>query len=525
MASIFPLHAGSFFGLPGLILMMLASLLMPLFAITGWMLYLDRRKKKRSARAAAGGFADGATAGAPLLVAYASQTGTAERLAWQSASTLQAAGLPVSVTALGDLDPQTLASTGRALFIVSTFGDGEAPDSARAFARRMGRASGDRSALEYGVLALGDRSYDRYCGFGHDLDAWLRTSGATPLFDRVEVDGDDPAALRHWVQHLGSLSGQTHVPDWTPPAYETWRLTERRCLNPGSLGGPTFHIALEPEDGTDRTWTAGDVVEIGPRNGADAVARALAALSLNAADAVTHGGTAQTLGACLAGVLLPSAADLSGLRGLSAQQVADTLVPLPHRDYSIASIPADGRIELLVRQARSSDGTLGLGSGWLTEHAEQGGAIALRVRTNRAFHPPDPKLPLILIGNGTGLAGLRAHLKARVHGGCERNWLLFGERSRAHDFYFRDEITAWQSAGALTRADFAFSRDQGGYVQDLLAAAGADIRAWLADGAAIYVCGSLQGMAPAVDRVLVDLIGAQALEALADSRRYCRDVY
>ena len=524
MASIFVLHAGSFFGLPGLILMMLASLLMPLFAITGWMLYLDRRKKKRSARAAAGSFAGG-TAGAPLLVAYASQTGTAEQLAWQSASTLQAAGLSVSVSALGDLQPQALAGTQRALFIVSTFGDGEPPDSARAFARRMAGTTQVPATLEYGVLALGDRSYERYCGFGHDLDAWLRTRGATPLFDRIEVDGNDPAALRHWLQHLGTLSGQTHVPDWTPPSYESWRLTQRQCLNPGSLGLPTFHIALEPEDGTRCAWTAGDVVEIGPSNGAEAVSHALAALALPAEQTVTQGLDSLTLGACLARSLLPPLADLSAVRGRSAQQVADMLAPLPHRDYSIASIPADGRIELLVRQARLADGTLGLGSGWLTAHAPAGASIALRVRENRGFHPPDPDRPLILVGNGTGLAGLRAHLKARVHAGRERNWLLFGERSRAHDFYFRDEITAWQSAGALTRADFAFSRDQGGYVQDLLVAAGADIRAWLADGAAIYVCGSLQGMAPAVDRVLVDLIGAPALEALAENRRYCRDVY
>jgi len=51
--SIFVLHSGSFFGLPGLLLMMAASLAMPLFTITGWMLYLDRRAKKRAARTTA----------------------------------------------------------------------------------------------------------------------------------------------------------------------------------------------------------------------------------------------------------------------------------------------------------------------------------------------------------------------------------------------------------------------------------------------------------------------------------------
>jgi len=48
MASIFPLHSGSFFGLPGSVLYMIASLGMPVFAVTGWMMYLDRRRKKRA---------------------------------------------------------------------------------------------------------------------------------------------------------------------------------------------------------------------------------------------------------------------------------------------------------------------------------------------------------------------------------------------------------------------------------------------------------------------------------------------
>ncbi|MGH8517485.1 MAG: PepSY-associated TM helix domain-containing protein, partial [Panacagrimonas sp.] len=44
-ASMFVLHKGSFFGLTGTIAMLLASLAMPLFAVTGWMLYLKRRKR------------------------------------------------------------------------------------------------------------------------------------------------------------------------------------------------------------------------------------------------------------------------------------------------------------------------------------------------------------------------------------------------------------------------------------------------------------------------------------------------
>lgn len=48
--SIFPLHSGSYFGVAGTVLWMLASLLMPVFFVTGWLLYLGRRKQKRVMR-------------------------------------------------------------------------------------------------------------------------------------------------------------------------------------------------------------------------------------------------------------------------------------------------------------------------------------------------------------------------------------------------------------------------------------------------------------------------------------------
>lgn len=51
--SVFPLHSGSYFGLVGSVLWMLASLAMPVFFVTGWLLYLGRRRHKRVRRARA----------------------------------------------------------------------------------------------------------------------------------------------------------------------------------------------------------------------------------------------------------------------------------------------------------------------------------------------------------------------------------------------------------------------------------------------------------------------------------------
>src|SRR5690606_37317472 len=97
---------------------------------------------------------------------------------------------------------------------------------------------------------------------------------------------------------------------------------------------------------------------------------------------------------------------------------------------------------------------------------------------NPNLHPPADDRPLLLVGNGTGIAGLRALLKAREAAGHRRNWLLFGERQRAHDAFFTDDIERWRRDGTLERTDLAFSRDGGEhrYVQDALRAAAPALR-------------------------------------------------
>lgn len=466
LASIYALHVGSYFGLTGRILMFLASLAMPLFAITGWLLYLDRRRKKRAAQAARAALEPSSGGAQSWLVGFASQSGFAEQLAWQAAGQLQAAGLAVSVQPLARLDEQALRQTRNALFVVSTFGDGEAPDSARGFERKLlGRAL-DLPHLRYAMLALGDRQYQQFCGFAQRVQGWLSQQGAQSLFAPVQVDGGDTAALASWQQQLASLTGSAVVAP-PPQSFAEWRVLGRECLNPGSAGAPTYLLRLQPLDGS--TWQAGDILEVLPDNAAE----------------------------------------------------------LASRDYSIASLPTDGVLELIVRQQRHADGSLGLGSGWLTARASLQGPVLARVRRNSSFHGPEDDRPLILIGNGTGLAGLRSLLKARIAQGHQRNWLLFGERNAAHDFYCRDELQGWLATGDLARLDLAFSRDQAHkrYVQDCLADAAEQLREWLAGGAAIYVCGSLEGMAGGVEQTLRQLLGQAAVEALIEEGRYRRDVY
>lgn len=524
LTSIYALHTGSYWGITGRLLVTVASMTMPLFFITGWLLYLDRRRKKRQVKQARQGFSDTQSDASSWLIGFASQSGFAEQLAWQTAGQLQAAGLPVRVQPLAAVSEEDLQQASNALFVVSTFGDGEAPDSARGFERKILGQPLSLSALKYSVLALGDRQYPHFCGFATRIQQWLAERGAQSLFSPVQVDSGDPEALHHWQVHLSQLTGAVSSTHWQAPSYNNWTLEQRQLLNPDSSGSGVYLLGLSAPDASF-TWQAGDLVEVMPRQSTWAVEHLLDGLGLSAHTPVHLDGLQETLAQALASRQLPE--NRGHLVGLHAQALVDALIPLNMREYSIASIPQDGVLQLIVRQERHPDGSLGLGSGWLTEHAPLGAAISLRLRRNSGFHLPAEPCPLILLGNGTGLAGLRSLLKARIAQGQQPNWLLFGERNAAHDFYCRDELQGWLASGELARLDLAFSRDQAHkvYVQDRLREAADELRRWLADGAAIYICGSLNGMAAGVDQTLIDLLGADAVQQLIEQGRYRRDVY
>ena len=458
------------------------------------------------------------TGSAPMLVAWASQTGFASELAERSVAALRAAGVAAQALPLSALDAETLRAAERMLFVVSTTGEGDPPDNALAFLRHAQPQLDALPRLRYGLLALGDRSYDDFCAFGRQLDDWLASHGAHALFDRVEVDNADPGALRHWQYLIGQLGDGAAQADWERPQYQQWRLASRRHSNPGRNADAAFCISLQPAQADWLRWQAGDIAEIGPRHSEAAVTTFLRTHALDGERSVRG----RTLRDWIASSQWPAALD-----GDDLEAFVGRLQSLPHREYSIATVPSEGRLDLLVRRHLGPDGATGLGSGWLCDHAVVGSEIALRIRANPGFPPPPPNQPLILIGNGTGIAGLRAHLAARAEAGSPRNWLLFGERHAAHDNHFGADLQRWKAQGMLERVDAVYSRDNGPhrYVQDALAHAADALRDWVDAGAAIYVCGSLRGMAPAVDAVLEQILGSQTREQLRIEGRYRRDVY
>ena len=522
MNSMLPVHRGSFFGPVYQFAAMLAALIMPLFFITGWMLYLKRRKQKRLTQQARNSLI-GTTLdpnAKPWLIAYASQTGVSEQLAWRTATSLQEARQPASVKSVQQLTADDLKNTSQILFIASTYGTGESPDLASAFEKKLMSQTLDLTHLSYAVLALGSQEYpDTFCSFGHRIDTWLQANGAVQLFNTIEVDNGNAASIQHWNSALAQstkLNLQAMTIDKT---FDTWTLSQRTLLNPNSLGTSAFNLEFQPTH--EVLWQAGDIAEIQPGNSPARIDDFLKQQNISANTLV--GSSNKTIVEMLWNRNLT--VEIKPFSNLD--QLLQQLPVLPSREYSIASIPEQQVLRLVVRQQLDTQGQLGLGSGWLTQHIALNSPIAMRIRTNESFHLIDDNRPIICIGNGTGIAGLMSLLSARIRSDYTENWLIFGERQREHDYFFQSTMEAWQSTGMLKRLDLAFSRDQIEkiYVHHKLREQATEVKKWVENGAVIYVCGSINGMASDVHHALIEILGESTVDQLQQNGRYRRDVY
>jgi sulfite reductase (NADPH) flavoprotein alpha-component len=222
----------------------------------------------------------------------------------------------------------------------------------------------------------------------------------------------------------------------------------------------------------------------------------------------------------------------------------EALEPLQPRLYSISSShnATPGKLSLTVDCVRYVIGKrrrLGLASTFLAERINPGDELKVYVQKAHGFAlPEDPKIPIIMIGPGTGVAPFRAFLMdRRATGAPGKNWLFFGHQRSECDFFYSDELNALKTSGLLTRLSLAWSRDgdKKFYVQDRMREVGREVWTWLAEGAHIYVCGDAKRMAKDVERALVDIIaqfGARSTDEaisfvgeLKKKGRFQQDVY
>lgn len=230
--------------------------------------------------------------------------------------------------------------------------------------------------------------------------------------------------------------------------------------------------------------------------------------------------------------------------GLSPQDFVSVLRRIPARLYSIASSlkAHPGEVHLIVgavRYCAHNRDREGVCSTFLAGRVLENEKLPIYVQPNKHFRlPVDPSVPIIMVGPGTGIAPFRAFVEEReATGATGKNWLFFGDQHRACDYLYGEEWDEKVRKGILTRCDLAFSRDQAQkiYVQTRILEHAKEMYAWLEEGAYFYVCGDASRMASDVHKALLQVVEQEAavtrekaeeyIQALADHRRYLRDVY
>lgn len=247
----------------------------------------------------------------PLLILYGTESGNAESLAEQTAERAQKLGIRTQIANMADLKAAALAKFKHLLLIVSTWGEGDPPETATEFYEAMmGDSAPQLPELNYSVLALGDTSYEHFCKTGKDFDARLETLGGNRLHPRVDCDVDFDDAFSAWAdaaldtfsplltRDAKGLSTETNPIPSSKTAIKYSRknpylasLAERIHLNGTGSAKDTLHLEFDLTD-SGLSYEVGDSLAVQPKNSEALVDLLLESGSFNPESSVSLKGEA-----------------------------------------------------------------------------------------------------------------------------------------------------------------------------------------------------------------------------------------
>jgi sulfite reductase (NADPH) flavoprotein alpha-component len=246
-------------------------------------------------------------------VYFGTETGNSEAVAKQTAKFLQSRGFESQAVDVSKISSSALAGEAYALIVTSTFGDGDPPDSAKAFYTELNAPGHPRlPELRYSVLALGDRNYERFCQCGKDIDARLEALGGQRMYQRVDCDVDYETAAKAWQHGVATVLGAASpvqppkaavavplapapgsaVSEKSSPENVYGRehpflaqVTVDRLLTAPGSAKETRHFEISLE-GSNLQYTAGDALGIVPCNSPELVEDILRVLNCDGEEAV-----------------------------------------------------------------------------------------------------------------------------------------------------------------------------------------------------------------------------------------------
>ena len=537
-----------------------------------------------SADSAAGSAAPAASASLPLTVLYGTESGNAEELAALTVKTAKKRGFKAAMKNMSEISPDDLKKVENLLVIVSTWGEGDPPETAVSFCNDLMSNAREFPKLRFSVCALGDTSYEQFCKIGKDVDTRLEELGGERISPRQDCDVDFEEPHATWMEAALSAFGPATV---AAPAVGGFapvgggefskknpfpsELLDKVILNGTGTAKETWHYELSLE-GSGLSYEPGDALAVIALNAPDMVEGALKAAKLKGTEEVTlKGGSPKLLADVLredleittiskavlkklnevapndklAALLADDAKDelrdyLWGRwladalndfapKGISADNLVSILRKLPPRLYSIASSPLahPDEVHLTVASVRyeaHDSAKKGVASTYLADLVNQGDKVLVYTHTNKNFRLPESgDTPIIMVGPGTGVAPFRAFVEHRAETEAKgKSWLIFGDQHYTYDFLYQLEWQDHIASGALTRIDLAFSRDQPEkvYVQDRMIEQAKDIYAWLEEGAHFYVCGDASRMAHDVNEALLSIVEKQGGKSREEAEAY-----
>ncbi|KAJ3158722.1 NADPH-cytochrome P450 reductase [Geranomyces michiganensis] len=168
--------------------------------------------------------------------------------------------------------------------------------------------------------------------------------------------------------------------------------------------------------------------------------------------------------------------------------------------------------------------------------------LPMYIRTSTFKLPKNPRLPVVMVGPGTGVAPFRAFVRERFHLAKTRpdmqvgpTWLFYGCRHPEKDFLYRDEFEAMEKAVASgdVKLDLkivtAFSRWEGHekkYVQHRVQEHAALVWDMVGvQGGSFYVCGDAKHMAHDVNLALGNIAYTSgAMKSLDEGKAWVKEL-
>ncbi|MFL2842805.1 MAG: assimilatory sulfite reductase (NADPH) flavoprotein subunit [Coraliomargaritaceae bacterium] len=248
-----------------------------------------------------------------LLILYGTESGNAENLAQETQNKANQLGIRSKISNMADISVDALSQTENLVVIVSTWGEGDPPETATAFYDAfMGDSAPSLKKTRFSVLALGDTSYEHFCKIGKDFDTRLESLGANRLYERKDCDVDFDDDFAEWsdgaLNAFAKIFQETETLTATAPqakAVESIqynrknpypsKLSERINLNGTGSSKQTMHLEFDLTD-SGLHYEAGDSLAVQPKNSDALVESLLQAGSFKADSEVSIKGETASLG-------------------------------------------------------------------------------------------------------------------------------------------------------------------------------------------------------------------------------------